>query len=139
MHPGARQQSEEREGSVPHEDLRSQPIEQVLEQVKREGSVELSRSVATLAARCTIEVANSLNQLWGGLFDIKKSLAERLGALTSELEESRSALSAASAQAAKHTEAFVRWTKVLVLVTCAYTLITGGLLIVAIVSVLTPR
>lgn len=43
-------------------------------------------------------------------------------------------ISRASTETSKQTEALVRWTKVLVLVTGAYTLITGGLLVVAFLS-----
>jgi hypothetical protein len=52
--------------------------------------------------------------------------------LTAELKTLNVGLKDSSDQAEKHTKALVLWTKVLVGVTAAYTLITGGLLVVAI-------
>lgn len=99
--------------------LREQPIEDVLEQVQGLQAVadkSAVQSVGALVARCTIEVAGSLGNVWAGLHDVKKTLSQ------------------ASAEASAQTAALVRWTKVLVIVTIAYTMITGGLLLVAILS-----
>ncbi len=61
--------------------LQSVPIEDLVNQVQALAAVASEpqvRSVAALAARCTIELVGSVGQLWAGLFDVKKSLAERL-------------------------------------------------------------
>ena len=102
-----------------YKNLKDQPIEDVLNQVQgfaAMASESQVRSMAALLARCTIEVAASLGQVWGGLFDVKKALVN------------------ASVESAQQTAALVRWTKVLAWMTGAYTIITGGLLIVGFLS-----
>jgi hypothetical protein len=120
---------------VPYEDLRKESIEglvnnvQALASVASQGQVQ---SLAALAGRLTIEVSESLRGLSENLFTAKKQMVERMDHLTAELKTLNVGLKDSSNQAEKHTEALVLWTKVLVGVTAAYTLITGGLLVVAI-------
>jgi len=95
-----------------YDDLKSQPIEKFLNEVQGLASVadeSQVRSILALVARCTIEVSDRLTQL------------------STELERS-------SDIASQHTAALVRWTRVLVFVTAAYTLLTGGLLLATIFS-----
>lgn len=110
-------------------DFREQPIEELIRAVEGQYiDAGVMKAAARLAARLTFDLANTLGEVRAGLFDVKKSLVEQGSGLTT-------ALSAASTQASQQTDALVRWTKTLVLVTGAYTFITGGLLIVAIWSV----
>ncbi len=107
-------------------DLRSQSLEELVSQIRATTPQAQAQSVGGLAARCTIELAKSL-QVSLSLFDVKKGMVQRLDTLTTEL-------STASTEASKQTAALVRWTKVLAWMTGAYTVVTGGLLIVAILS-----
>lgn len=120
---------------MPYDDLRKESIEglvnnvQALASVASQGQVQ---SLAALAGRLTIEVSDSLRGLSENLFTAKKQMVERMDHLTGELKTLNVGLKDSSDQAEKHTKALVLWTKVLVGVTAAYTLITGGLLVVAI-------
>jgi hypothetical protein len=58
-------------------------------------------------------------------------LTKHLNALCSELKETRDQMSRSSAVASKQTEALVKTTK-------CYTVITGGLLLIAILSFILP-
>lgn len=122
-------------GRVPYDDLRKESIEglvnnvQALASVASQGQVQ---SLAALAGRLTIEVSDSLSGLSGNLFTAKKQMVERMDQLTAELKNLHLGLKESSDQAEKHTRALVLWTRVLVGVTAAYTLITGGLLVVAV-------
>src|SRR5204863_7050319 len=86
------------------------------------------RSIMAVVAKCMQELGASLGAVAGGLFDAKRLLADRLTELSTELRAFNTAAAAASTQASAQTQALVRWTKVLVLVTALYTFITGGLL-----------
>ena len=110
-----------------YNDLRSRPIEDLVNNVQQLAAVASKaqvQSVAALAARCVTELSDSLGQTSGAIFQTKKTLAIQLPALTE-------GLNTASAQASEQTGALVRWTKALVFVTIAYVLMTGGLLAVA--------
>jgi hypothetical protein len=119
---------------LPYDDLRKESIEglvnnvQALQAVASQGQVQ---SLAALAGRLTIEVSDSLKGLSGNLFVAKKQVVERMDLLTAELKVLNLGLQKSSAQAEKLTQGLVFWTKVLVYVTAAYTIITGGLLFVA--------
>ena len=116
------------ENIVDYDDLRSRPLEDLVNNVQQLTAVASRpqvQSVAALAARCVIELSDSLGQTSGAIFQTKKTLAIHLPALTEGLKT-------ASAEASRQTAALVRWTKVLVFVTLAYVLMTGGLLLVAI-------
>ena len=93
-------------------------INELVRNVKRTGHVDQAQSVAAVGARCAIALTGALGQVWDGLFDVKKTLAT------------------ASETAAKQTAALVKWTKVLAFATAAYTVITGGVLVVAILTTL---
>jgi len=101
--------------------LKDRTIEDVLSQVRDSSHGNSVTSVAALTARCTIEIAGHLHDVWAGLHDVKAAL------VNASTEASKQ-----SAESATHTAALVRWTKVLAWMTGAYTIITGGLLIVAI-------
>lgn len=119
-----------------YDDLRDLSLEDALNQVTDLGTVAHERqvqSVGALGARLTIEVADVVRDLSGTVFTAKKQLIQRLDHLTGEIQTAHQVVSKASDAASKQTAALVRWTRVLVFVTIAYTLITGGLLIVAII------
>jgi len=119
---------------VAYENLRAQPIEEVLNSVQDLATVasrDQVQSVMALVARCTIEVGDRLAQLSADIHQAQKILGTRLSELNAELERSRSEMARASEIAAERTAALVRWTKVLVFVTAAYAILTGGLLLVA--------
>ena len=117
-----------------YDDLRNESIEglvnnvQALSAVASQGQVQ---SLAALAGRLTIEVSDSLRDLSGNVFIAKKQGIERMDLLTAELKILNLGLKESSTQAEQLTKGLVFWTKVLVFVTAAYTLLTGGLLFVA--------
>ena len=92
-------------------------IDELVGNVKRTGHVDQVQSVAALGARCAIALTGALGQVWDALFDVKRTLAT------------------ASTEASKQTAALVKWTKVLAFATAAYTVITGGLLVLAILTI----
>jgi hypothetical protein len=119
---------------VEYKNLQAQSVEDLLNQVQGLAAVASEpqvRSVAALAARCTIELAAGMGQLSAGLFDAKRLLADRLTELSTELRAFKTEVANASTQATAQTQALVLWTRVLVGVTALYTLLTGGLLLVA--------
>jgi hypothetical protein len=89
------------------------------------------RSIMAVVAKCTQELGASLGAVAGGLFDAKRLLADRLTELSTELRALKTEVATASTQASAQTQALVFWTRVLVGVTALYTLLTGGLLFVA--------
>jgi outer membrane murein-binding lipoprotein Lpp len=118
-------------------ELGAKSIDEVVNEVQALAAVASQpqvRSVAAVLGRCTIELAQSVNQLSGTVFVAKQQLTERLDQLNTQLERSREEMAAATREAGKYTAALVFWTKVLVGVTAIYTLITGGLLFVALKS-----
>jgi hypothetical protein len=120
---------------VPYDDLRKESIEDLVNKVQALASVASQgqvQSLAALAGRLTIEVSESLRDLSGNLFTAKRQMVERMDLLTAELKTLNVGLQQSSEHAEEQTKALVLWTKVLVGVTAAYTLITGGLLFVAI-------
>jgi hypothetical protein len=106
---------------------RTHPLFALVDEIKASNPLVQSQTVGRLAAACTIEMAKSLDQVSVSLFDVKKSMAERLDKLTNQMATS-------SEEASQQTAAMVRWTRTLVWLTGAYTLVTGGLLVVAILS-----
>jgi len=105
-----------------------QPIEELLNQVQALAAVASDgqvRSVLAVVARCTIEVSEKLAQFSDNISQAQKILGARLSELNSNLEKS-------STETLSQTAALVQWTKVLVFVTAAYTLITCGILLVTI-------
>lgn len=98
-----------------YKNLREHKIEELLKEVP--GSSEgQTRSLMAVVGRCTIEVG------------------DRLCELTGELGKFRSELAAASEASSKQSGALIRWSKVLAFVTFLYTLITAGLLLVALLG-----
>jgi len=110
---------------VEYKALLKQPIEEVLSQVKNSSHSDSVTSVAALTARCTIEIAGNLHDVWAGLHDVKAALVNASTEASKQAEAS-----------SKQTAALVHWTKIQVRAAIAYTVITGGLLIVAILSML---
>lgn len=120
-----------------YKDLKNQPIETLLNNVEALATVATKgqiQSVAALVARLTIELSGGLSDVSGTVFTAKKQLVERMDLLTAELATLRVSLKQASDDAGAQTRALVQWTKVLVVVTGLYTVITGGLLIAALVK-----
>ncbi|MGH7593566.1 MAG: hypothetical protein ACRELE_06915 [Gemmatimonadales bacterium] len=89
-------------------------------------------AVAALSARLTRELTGSLNGLTDMVFTAKRQMVERMDALAVEIKSAQLAMGQASREASETSKALVKWTKVLVAATIAYTVITGGLLLVAI-------
>jgi hypothetical protein len=116
--------------------LSNQPIEQILSEFDAiaAASGPTAPAVAALTARLTSDLTRSLADLTGMVFTAKKQMVERMDALAVEIKGAQQAMQAASSEASKHSEALVRWTKALVFVTIAYTVITGGLLIVTLIQ-----
>ena len=104
--------------------LKDRSIEDVLSEIRVEG---WPKPIGALAARLTIEMAGSLGNVWAGLHDVKKALLQ-------SSEKLEKALVDASDSSGRQTAALVRWTKVLVIATIAYTLLTGGLLVATILK-----
>lgn len=96
--------------------IRDKTIDEVVNSVDRFGTVPKDQVQALVAvvARCTIE------------------LGEQMAKLSTQIEGSRTEMKDASASATRQAEALVKWTRVLVCVTAAYTILTGGLLVAAI-------
>lgn len=118
-----------------YKDLKNQTIEQMVGQVQGWASVatqDQMRSAAALAGRVALELSGGMEALATGMGDVKKSLAERLSTLSDNIDGLKAELMTASAQSSAQTQALVHWTKIQVVATILYTLITGGLLIVAI-------
>jgi len=105
-----------------YKELLAQPIDVVLSQVRNSSHADSVTSVAALTARCTVEMAGRLENVWGGLHDLKVVL-----------HGLKEALAGASAESAQHTAALVKWTKVLAYTTGALAFATAGLLVVAII------
>jgi hypothetical protein len=103
---------------------RDRSIDELLSEIRVEG---WPKPIGALAARLTIEMAGSLESVWAGLHDVKKALVESSARLEKALVD-------ASDSSGKADAALVRWTKVLVFATIAYTLLTGGLLIATILK-----
>lgn len=119
---------------MPYNDLRKESIEDLVNNVQALASVASQgqvQSLAALAGRLAIEISDSLSGLSGNVFTAKKQMVDRMDLLTGELKVLNLGLKESSVQAEKHTKALALWTKVLVGVTAAYTVITGGLLVVA--------
>ena len=117
-----------KEDRVKYANLRERPIEELLNDVQALASMATQsevQSIAALGARLTVELSGCIQELSGNLVIAKKQLVERLDTLTTEIAKS-------STESSAHTSALVRWTIVLVVVTGIYTLITGGLLVVAV-------
>ena len=124
-----------------YKNLKDEPIEAFVNNVQQLAAVASQaqvQSVAALLARLTIETAGSLENVWAGLHDVKKALVESSGRLERTLADAsgrvEKAVIDASDGSSKQTAALVRWTKVLVVATIVYTLITGGLLIATILK-----
>jgi len=138
------------------------------------GAADEVRSIMAVFARCTIEIADRARQLSEDVNHAKTVLGEQLGELTAQLKAASDQTSAninnakqaflpavaelasepkgtrlsitdASSTASQGTNALVRWTKALVIVTVVYALFTGGLLAVSFMhlrsvgSLSTPR
>ena len=115
-----------------YDKLRDHSIEDLVNGVQALASVASQsqvQSIAALGGRLTIEVSEGLNNLSGTLFTAKKQLVERMDALTTEIKSASMSMDNASREASKQTAAMVRWTRILVIVTGIYTLLTGGLLV----------
>lgn len=108
--------------TVEYKNLLEQPIEVVLSQVRNSSHADSVTSVAALTARCTVEVAGRLENVWGGLHDVNVVL-----------HGLKEALSQAATESAKHTAALVTWTKVLAVTTGILAFATVGLVVVAII------
>jgi hypothetical protein len=87
---------------------------------------------AELDALLIEELTSGLKQLSADINHAKKILADNLTPLTGELLRLRDGLNNSSAIASQQTAALVKWTRTLVWVTGAYTLIAGGMLLVMI-------
>lgn len=117
-----------------YDNLREQRIEDLLNRVEGLAAVAAQaevQSVMAVVARCTIEIGGSLAQVSGDIQQAQTILGARLAEFTEQLRQTRSEMSRSSDVASRYTGALVRWTKVLGFVTAAYTLLTGGLLLVA--------
>ena len=115
--------------------IRNRSIEDLLSEIRVEG---WPKPIGALAARLTIEMAGSLENVWAGLHDVKKALMQSSAKVEKTLGESSAKLEKiladASKGSSKQTAALVTWTKVLVFATIAYTLLTGGLSIATILK-----
>lgn len=112
--------------------LSDQSIEEIVAKIDNAAysRPELS-AMAILAARLTLELTGGVRELSGNVFIAKKQLVERLDALTTEIKSAQIEMAKSSAEASQQTKSLVRWTRTLVWATIAYTVITGGLLLVA--------
>lgn len=114
--------------------VRDQTIDQTLEALDSLGTIPKSHVEPAFAviARCTLELGEQMSGLSGALGAASTSLAAKLTELTAEIESTKDQMRKASDSATEQAAALVTWTRVLVGATVAYTLITGGLLLVAI-------
>lgn len=122
---------------VEYNDLKNQSIEALLNDVQDLATVGTKgqiQSVAALAARLVIELSSGLGDVSATVITAKKQLVDRMDQLTAELATLRTSFKQASDDAGAQTRALVRWTKVLVFVTGVYTVITGGLLVAALIK-----
>ena len=112
----------EAQGISGHQRMRKADlIEAILEQVQGLATVANRnevQSVMALVARCAVEVG------------------DRLAQLSEELKNSREEMARGSASTSQYTAALVRWTKVSVWM---FSILTGGLLIVGIVSLVVRK
>ncbi len=133
------------------DNLRGQSIEYFLKRVQGLASVadkDQMQSIMAVFARCTIEVADRATQLSENINHLtiqvkeasdqasadintaKAAFLPPLGELISELKQTRLTISEASSAASQGTNALVKWTKALVLVTIVYAAATLGMLLV---------
>ena len=120
-----------------YDNLRNQPVEDLLNQVQGLAAAAAKdevQSIMAVVVRCTIEIGDALAHLSGDIQQAQTTLGTQLSELNDQLQKTRSEIGKASEVASKYTAALVRWTKVLVIVTGAYTLLTGGLLLVALLG-----
>lgn len=115
--------------------IRDKTIDDVVDGVDRFGTVpkDQVQAVVAVVARCTIELGEQMAELSRQTSTASSTLGAQLSELTSQIEGSRTEMKGASASATRQAEALVKWTRVLVCVTAAYTILTAGLLIAAIV------
>ena len=100
-----------------------------VQQIASVGSQQQIQSVAAVAARCTIALADGMADLSGMAFTAKQQIVDRLDKLSARLEAHENALKAASNDASAQTRNLLGWNKALVIVTGVYTLISFGLLL----------
>jgi len=116
-----------------YDDLRGQRVEDLLNRVQGLAAAAAKdeiQSIMAVVARCTLEVSDTLVQLSGDIQQAQKILSTRLSELNTELQKTREVMATASDVASKQTAALVRWRKILVFVTAAYTVIAGRMLLV---------
>jgi hypothetical protein len=124
------------------------------------GSAQEVRSIMAVVARCTIDISEQAKQLAVDVNHAKTVLGERLNELTAQirvagdqmsadintakqaflpavaelvgdLKRTRVSIAEAGSAATKGTNALVRWTKALVIVTIVYAIFMGGLFAVS--------
>jgi len=116
---------------VEYTNLKSGSIEEYvnrIEGIRTLGAQSEIQPVAALAAKLVVELTGGLNDLSSVAITAKMQLVQRMDLLTGELATLRASLKQASDDAGAQTKALVSWTRVLVVVTGVYTLLTGGLL-----------
>ena len=120
-----------------YQDLRSKSLEDVVNEVQALAAVASEsqvRSIAAVAARCTIELADGMRGLSDVAFTAKKQIVERLDALGTQIKAHEHALTSASNETSAQTKVLLKWNKALVIVTGVYTLVSFLLLIATVVT-----
>src|SRR5687767_5204496 len=88
------------------------------------------KSVAAIAARCTIEVGDKVAELAQVIKVAEQRVGGGVAELVTQLDAVRRDANESSRITSEQTHALVRWTKVLAFVTGAYALMRGGMLLV---------
>jgi prefoldin subunit 5 len=112
-------------------------IREALKQVQGLSAVaarEQVQSIMEVVGRCTLHIGDGLEQLALDIHKAKEILGNRIEELTGELKSANEQMSKASEEASKHTAVLVKWTKVMAFVSGVYVVLTGGLLIVALLA-----
>jgi len=104
--------------------------EQSLDELASLTGTAEAQAAARLTAKCTVEIAKSLDQLSLTIHTSKVHLIEHLDGLVREMASTRAEMKEASSQASRQANALVTWTKVLAVVTAIYALLTGILVYV---------
>ncbi len=120
-----------------YNNLRDQRIEDLLNGVQGLAAMAAKdevQSIMALVARCTLEIGDALTKLSGDIQQAEGILGRRLSELSDQLQQTRSEMATAAEAAENHTAALVKWTRVLAFLTGVYAVLTGGMLIVALVG-----
>lgn len=122
---------------MPEDDIRNHSIDFYLNKVQGLASVaskDQVQSVMAVVARCTVEIGDTLKQLSADIQHAQRILGTRLSELNNLLQKAQSEMATASKTTSEQTASLARWTKVMAYATAFYVILTGGLLVIALLA-----